>query len=82
MAQVLREILMYDRGDRVHIADPEDDSEKRGSVDHDLGGAVVHVFVDGKNYGLRHRGSDPIPRGRLTLIPVDADGYDIDEDGE
>lgn len=84
MAEVLRGIPMYDRGDRVRIADLGDGSEGRGSVDHDMGGATVSVFIDGRQYSHRRspHEAESIPRGTLTLIEVDEDGYDIDDDGE
>lgn len=68
----------YNRGDRVLIAESNGAPAGRGSVDHDLGGAVVHVLVDGKDYGIRRRNPDPIPRGAVSPIEVDENGYDVD----
>lgn len=65
----------YNRGDRVLIAEFNELPEVRAMVDHDMGGAAVHVFIDGRDYGLR-RLSEPIPRGLLTPIEVDEDGFD------
>lgn len=82
MAEVLRGILMYDRGDRVRIADLGDGSERRGSVDHDMGGATVSIFIDGHEYSIRRSPHEAasISREALTLIQVDEDGCDIDSE--
>lgn len=61
MAQVLRGIQMFDHGDRVEIGDGE-----LATVEHDMGGEVVHVHPDGS-------------RGRYPhdAVPVERDGVKL-----
>lgn len=70
MAEMARGIQMFDRGDRV-----EYDGGKTGIVEHDLGGAVVHLHPEGESWRYPH---DAIPVDResveLTRQVTDADG--------
>lgn len=71
MAQVLRGIQMFDHGDRVKFGDGE-----TGTVEHDMGGAVVSIHPDGAR-GRAPHDAVPVAREGVKLTRRMEDGEEM-----